>query len=131
MKKEDLEYAKIQNDGQKFSSVIDLIKFIVRYGTYLAAIWLIFEGLKKILVGQDSDGILAIAKVIDALKIGSILGYVFGFGATAAWSHERKGKKRAIREKNKYQKIAERMQPNRISSGLNEDGSTPIEDDDE
>ena len=128
MEKKELEYAKMNLAAERFNTIIELIKYFIKYGSFLVALWLIFEGLEKILVGQNADGITAIAKVVEALKIGSIIGYVFGLGATVSWNKERIGKIRAIKEKNKYQKIAEQSQPNRTSSGLNEDGSTPAEE---
>lgn len=131
MNKTELEYAKIQTDAQKHAQGIGLIKYMIQCSTYLVALWIIFSGLDKILAGQNSDGISAIAKVVEALHLGSILGYVAAAGAAVAWKVERTGKKRAIKEKDRYQKIAEKDQSNRTSSGLNKDGSTPKDDDDE
>lgn len=125
MRKSDVEYAQIKADSAKFALSIDLIKQVITATAYLGAIWLIFEGLAKILSGQKADGIMAIATVIEALKIGSILGYAWGAGMTVAWKNERSGKKRAIIEKNRYQILAESSHPNRTTSGLNSDGSTP------
>ena len=44
-----------------------------------------------------------------------------------AWRFERKGKKRAIEEKQKFQKIAEYSDAYRSSSCLTEQGDTPKE----
>lgn len=128
MKDNELEYARITNQASNFREVLQLIKYGIGCITFAASLWLIFEGLSKVIGDQTPDGITALAKVIEALKIGSILGYVFGAGALIAWRRERTGKKRAIREKSRYQKLAERTDVNRTSSGLNETGDTPDED---
>jgi hypothetical protein len=47
---------------------------------------------------------------------------------TLAWKRERNQKKRAIREKSRYQKLVEGADPNRSSSGLTDTGETPPEE---
>lgn len=125
MNKNELEYAKLKIDAEKHSENIGLIKHLLTGSAYVGSLWVVFNGLGQILVGQHADGISAIAKVIEALKLGSMAGYIWGAGATVAWSVERKSKKRALDKKNQYQLEAEAGEPNRSSSGLNKDGSTP------
>jgi TM2 domain-containing membrane protein YozV len=131
MNSKEIEYAKIKQQGQEFALKMDLGKQVLTSVTVLSAIWMIFEGLKKVLVGQEADGILAIAKIVEALNLGSILGYLCAIGSSTMWVLERQGKKRAIKQKNKYQRRAEAVDPHRSSSGLNHDGSTPEEEDDD
>jgi hypothetical protein len=128
MNKNEIQHHKNLLDAKTTDSKIRLISQILRSATYLIAIWLIFDGLHKVIAGQNSDGIGAVAKVIEALHIGTILGYVWGGTATLAYMHERKGKKRLVREKNKYQRKAEQADLNRTSSGLTETGGTPEEE---
>lgn len=128
MDKNELEYARIRAGADRYRETVQLIKFFIGCLACAASIWLIFEGLSKVIGNQDADGITAFAKVIEALKIGSILGYIFGAGAVAAWKVERTAKKRAIREKSRYQKLAEKADVNRTTSGLSETGDTPTEE---
>ncbi|MRX08611.1 hypothetical protein GJ697_12245 [Pseudoduganella sp. FT25W] len=128
MKSSELEIAKIRDGGDRFRQKVDLAKYVIACATGLGALWLIFEGLAKIVARQDADGISALAKVIEAVHIGSILGYIFGAGAAIAWRKERLSKKRAIREKSRYQKMVEGGDKNRSSSGLNESGDDPEEE---
>lgn len=127
----ELELARIREGGFQFRQKMELIKHGLSCATFLAGLWLIFSGLAKIIDKQDPDGLSALARVVEAIHIGSILGYVFGIGAVAAWRLERTGKKRAIREKSRYQKLAEKNDLGRSTSGLNDTGDDPEEDDDE
>lgn len=131
MKNNEVEYARIREGASNFRESLQLIKHALGCATFAVSIWLIFEGLTKVIGHQDADGITAFAKVIEALELGSILGYLFGGAATVAWRRERKAKKRAIREKSRYQKQVEKADANRTTSGLNETGDTPDEDDDD
>lgn len=127
MQKNDLEYAKAQFSAQKFDGVVQLLRTILLAVAGLVGIWLVFDGLHKVIAGQTPDGISAFAKVVEALNLGSVLGYIWGGGATIGWMRERKGKKRAIGEKSRFQKLAEKNDPGRSSSGLTETGDTPVE----
>jgi len=66
-----------------------------------------------------------VLKMIDRLKLGSILGYFGWLLTTLIVFKERKGKRRAIREKKKYQAIAEEQDAYRSSSNLTDIGTTP------
>lgn len=61
-----------------------------------------------------------------SLVINAIL-FIVLFIIYVAWKFERSGKKRAIEEKQKYQKIAESSDVYRSSSGLTIQGDTPKE----
>lgn len=125
MNKNELEYAKAQLSAKNAADTFATLRYVISAGAVLVAIWLIFDGLHKVIGSEDADAIVAIAKVIEALNLGNILGYLWGAGATVAWVRERSGKKRAIAQKSKYQKIAEADDPNRSSSELTETGDTP------
>jgi hypothetical protein len=128
MNKNELEYAKAQFIAQKTAGIFVTVRHLFSVIAVLIAIWLVFDGLHKVIGDKKPDSIVAIAKVIEAVHLGSILGYLWGAGATAAWYRERKGKKRAIVQKSRYQKKAEEGEPNRTSSKLTETGETPSED---
>lgn len=128
MNKNELEFAKAQLGAAKVDAIIKLIRHVVSALALLVGLWITFDGLHKVIAGQSPDGITAFAKVIDALKLGSIFGYLWGAGASVAWLHERRGKKRAISKKSKYQQIVESSDSYRSTSGLTETGDTPVEE---
>lgn len=125
-KKHELEYQIALIQAEKFNTVAKLIRTVFLALATLGAIWLVFDGLEKVIGSQSPDGISAFAKVLEALKLGSIIGYMWGFGATAAWYRERKGKQRIIREKSSLQRTMEADDEYRTSSGLTEVGGTPV-----
>lgn len=125
MHKNELEFRKATIAGKKFSIVAQTIRHLSSVGGILFAIWLIFEGLAKVLVGQDADGIAAFARLFEALGLGTILLTMWGGMATVAWWRERSGKQRIIAQKSKLQRQIEADEPNRSSSGLTETGGTP------
>ena len=126
MNKSELEYRKALLAAERFNTIFRTIRHTLTLVGTLAAIWLIFDGLEKVIGGQSPDGISAFAKVIDALKIGSVIGYLWGAGASVAWYRERKGKQRIIKVKSSIQKTLEKDDPYRPSSGLTDVGGTPI-----
>lgn len=128
MNKSELEYRKAVFAAERFNTIFRTVRHVLTLLAFLAAIWLIFDGLEKVIGDQSPDGISAFAKVIDALKIGSILGYLWGAGASFGWYRERRGKQRIIREKSSLQKSAEQNDPYRTSSGLTDVGGTPREE---
>lgn len=125
MNKHELLYQQHLLRSKVHDRIFDIVALIIRSGTWLFGIHLIFAGLQQVLQGHDADGIAAFAKIVEALNLGSILGYVWGAGATAAYVVANRGRKRAISEKSKYQKRAESLDPNRTTSGLTETGDTP------
>lgn len=88
------------------------------------ALWIIIKGLEPFLY-SDPNIINAIAVVIEKINISNITGYIVATLTSCGWYLERRGKKRAIIEKGKYQKIAEQNDDFRSTSGLTETGETP------
>jgi len=123
--KNELEFEKAKLAAQKFERVVSLTAHIVTIGGILGSIWLVFQGLQPMVTGQSPEAIVALARVVDAFNIGSVSGYMWGALATGAWWFERNGKKRAIREKSRYQQKVEENDPDRTSSGLTATGGTP------
>lgn len=124
----ELKKAELSAGAIKFNAVIKLCGQIVAAVTVIACVWIIFKELYDIVSTQSPEGISAFAKVINALKLGSIIGYLWGGGMSVAWWKERKGKKRAISLKGKYQKSHEASDTYRSSSELTEEGDTPDEE---
>ncbi len=91
---------------------------------FVLAAKFVMEGLQQIVLGQP-ESISALAKVAEAMHLGTLSGYLVAGGVGVAWNMERKGKKRAIQRhaalKNKYE-------PGESSSGLTETGDTPDEE---
>jgi len=59
------------------------------------------------------------------LNFSNTTGYLLTGFTGIGWSIERRGKKRAIKEKGKYQNLAESKDSYRSSSGLTNTGETP------
>lgn len=123
--KNELEYHKARANAERFGHIIQLVSRLMLGLIVLAGIWVFFDGLAKVLTGQSPEGISAFAKVIEALELGSIIGYLWGAGASAAWYRERRGKQRIIQEKSRLQRQAEDGDPYRTTSGLTEIGGSP------
>ena len=73
--------------------------------------------------------ISAVAKVIEALKLQFVIPALTGIVGIAAAMSERKGKQRAIRKVGEFRKRLEAEDPNRTSSGLTPEGTTPRDED--
>jgi hypothetical protein len=85
-----LAQSKMQASVSLWASVFTTIRFICMCLTILGALKLIFAGLHD----QSPESIGAIAKVIQAMNLGSILGYGWGVVATGAWAVERTARKK-------------------------------------
>ena len=83
-----------------------------------------FVGLQPFLK-SNPEVIKSMAVVIEKINFSNITGYLLACGTGTAWYLERKGKKRAIEEKGKYQAKAEETDKYRSSSGLTITGETP------
>lgn len=125
MNKNELTVELSRQQTLRTEARIGLTKYVLALGAGLVAIKLILDGLQPLVVGQSPEAITALAAVIREFHLGSALGYLWGAGATAAWTIERKGKKRAIQKKSEYQGMVESGEPNRSSSGLTPTGDTP------
>ena len=106
--------------------IFDLLATLVRAAGAIIIVYIFMEGLKSI-AAQSPDSVAAIAKVIEALKLNEWLPWVVSAILGTATYFERRGKKRAIKEKGRLQKIVEGKDPNRTSCGLTEFGDTPEE----
>jgi hypothetical protein len=80
-----LAQSKMQATSNLWASVLQTVRFIALCLTILVSLHLIFTGLH----GQSPESIGAMAKVIQAMNLGSVLGYGWGAVATGAWAIER------------------------------------------
>lgn len=96
-----------------------------------AVMWIVIAyigfGAFKSIAFHSAGQIGALAKLTDSLKLHYVVPWLCVVFTGTAWKYERTGKKRAIREKSKYQKIVEADDPQRTSSGLTDTGDTPGE----
>jgi hypothetical protein len=122
--KQDVELEKIKFSSEKFHAVCDVLKHLISAGAVLFAIRIIFWGLEPFL-SSNPDTIKSIAVIIEKINFSNITGYILAAGTGSGWYIERRGKKRAIREKGRYQKIVESEDDYRSSSGLTKSGETP------
>ena len=124
MNKDEVEFARIYASAQKFDAVCGLIKHLISVCGGVFAIYLIFKGLVPFLTANP-DVISAMALVIEKINVANVTGYIVGAGAVTAWAVERQGKKRAIKEKGRLQKLIESTDNYRSSSNLTQTGDTP------
>lgn len=127
MNKNELAFEQAKLSMRRFELVVGLLSHVTVIGGIGLCVWLVFEGLRPLVQGQSPEAISALAKVVQALELGSMAGYAWGVIASGAWWLERRGKQRAISAKSRYQRIAEANDPERTSSGLTEVGATPRE----
>lgn len=119
-----VEIEKIRASTDKFYAVCDSIKHFVKIGGVVLSFYIIFKGLEPFLSSKP-EVISAMGKIIEKINFSNITSYLVGSVGYTGWYLERKGKKRAIKQKGKYQKIAERNDEYRSSSGLTKSGDTP------
>lgn len=125
MNKNELEFERANLSAMKFREVMSLARTVIMAGAGVWAISLIMGGLSDMILGQTPDGIGALAKVVEALKLGEMVGYLWGAIASVAWGIERRGKQRIVREKGRLQSQVEASDAYRSSSGLDPAGQTP------
>jgi len=112
---------------QKLRHILEFLSRVAFYATVLIGTWLVFWGIRPLLLTDKTEVINAFAGLIDKLGLSTILGYIWAFTSTGLYVAERRSKKRAIRLKSSYQHQAEQGEPNRTSSGLTDTGDTPME----
>lgn len=122
--KKDVDLAQINATKEKTEAFVSFAGVVVRVIGWVVAIKFIMTGLENIVLSKP-ESISALAKVVDALNLGSITGYVLALGAGVAWKQERNGKKRAIK---KFSNLKNKYEPGETSSGLTETGDSPDEE---
>lgn len=122
----DVEILKIEADSVKHKTNCQVLKHVVTCITYLVAVFLFFKGLEPFLSAKP-DVLTVLEKIIDKLNFFNCTAYFLCGLVGVAWKLERNGKKRAIKEKSKYQSLLEQKDLYRSSSGLTKTGETPKE----
>lgn len=113
----DLELMKIRGYFALCSLIVRTIGLVIIF-------WLIIDGLKSIAASAPGQ-IGALVKLVEALKLSEVIPWCVSGLCGSVWLLERKGKKRAIREKSRLQRIVEANDPDRTTCGLTETGDTP------
>jgi len=122
--KNDIELEKIKSSTEKFNTVFGAVKHLLSIVGVILSFKVIFSGIEPFLA-SNPEVIKSMAIIIEKINFSNITGYILTCGTSAAWYIERKGKKRAIEEKGKYQQQVEKNDEYRSSSGLTEIGDTP------
>lgn len=124
---EEIELARfrIYQNAKKFELVVGVVKNVVNGLLVAGCIYIIMHEL-RLWATQSPEAISSLAKVIEAFKLDSITAYIVTGAACIGWGMERKGKKRAISDKAYYQRIAEKDDAYRSTSGLTPEGDTPV-----
>ena len=124
MNKNDLEIRKLELKNERLEIIFGFVKSIGVGVVVLAGWWLFWWGLRPFLE-EKPDQLSGLANVIKSVNFSNSFSYVLCAILSAGWYAERRGKKRAIRQKSHYQHLAEAGDPNRSSSGLTETGDSP------
>lgn len=120
----DLELAKIDSSNRRWEASFGFFRILAQVIGAVLSVRIIMDGLRDI-AQSNAASITALAKLAEAINIGNVTSYfLVGVMGIALW-REKKGKKRAIREKSKLQKQVEEQDAYRTSSGLTETGDTP------
>jgi hypothetical protein len=122
--KHDIDLAKIDATRQKTLAVVGMISTFFKVAGFVLAAKFFMDGLEQIVLGKP-ESISALAKLAEAMNLGTVSGYLLAGGIGLAWDRERRGKKRAIQ---KYATIKRLHGPNESTSGLTDTGDTPDED---
>ena len=110
----------------RLTTIASVCMTLIRGGTAVAIAWLIIDGLIQISTNAPEQ-IGALAKVVEAIHVNEWLSWCMAAVCGSGWYLERRGKKRAIKEKGRLQKIVEANDPDRTTCGLTETGETPGE----
>lgn len=124
MNKNELEFQRLVLKAKLFGRFFNLMETLIGTLGWVAAIYLIFQGLIEI-AGARPESIIALSGFIEKLEISNILLTLATSGVSVAWYHERRGKKRAIRKLADMRRQLEKEDPYRSTSELDENGHTP------
>jgi hypothetical protein len=122
----DLEEKRLLLGAQRFAEGLRVVKHALSTAGWVGSVWLVMSGLNE-LASKSPESLGAVSKIVNAMHLGMWVAVVAAaiFGVTSYL--ERKGKKRAIREKGRYQQQAEGGEEQRTSSKLTPEGDTPRE----
>lgn len=114
----EIEIEKLRLRADRFNGWMELARLMVVVSAALYALYMIMAGLSTAM-GHSAAVISATSTLVKSL---------WGIIPTVAWLWERQGKKRAIKEKARFQQLVEKGDAYRSTSGLTETGATPRHD---
>lgn len=137
----DINEQKVEEarySAQKFAEVSKTIRYLFTVSWRLVGVWLLVSGIVQIIAELPQEGRVAIvAKLFDTsvelFEVAKTSSYFIPFCccsmmmivAGIAWWREHLRCNRLVKEKARWQKIAESQDSYRTSSGLTETGDTP------
>lgn len=122
--KNDVEIERIHARADMVEQVCGLVCTAVWALAVVGCTYIVMAGLAA-LGANGPEGNLALAAVVERLRIDTITAYIFGAGGVGYGVVQNFGKRRAIREKGRLQHQMEQGEPNRTSSKLTEFGDPP------
>ena len=114
----EIEIEKLRLRADRFNARMELIRLMFILGAGLYALHMIMAGLGTAM-GHSAAVISATSTLVKSL---------WGIIPSIAWFFERQGKKRAIKEKARFQQLVEKGDAYRSTSGLTGTGATPRQD---
>lgn len=125
LNKHELELQRLTLSSVNLREWLGLARHII---TVIGLIWcarLMFAGIENISTANP-ESLKALARVVEHMHLGSLMGYLVAAMTGVGWFFERTGKKRAIRKLGKSRRQLECDDPCHSSSGLTATGETPI-----
>ena len=122
--KHDVAIAQPEHGCERFLAMVDLAKVAFRCIFAGVSVWLVARTIQA-MIGQDASSLRGLAAVVEAFSVDRIVLILGNIILGTACVVERRGKKRAIREKGKLQRRLEDGEPNRSTSGLTDTGDLP------
>lgn len=116
--------AKIEADERKWVASFLFGSVLAKAMAGVFIVYFIMHGLEAIVLSKP-DNIDALGRFVEKIRLGEALGYVLAGVMGVAYTRERRGKKRLIKEKGRLQQELEGNDPGRLSSGLDSNGDTP------
>jgi hypothetical protein len=123
---QEFEFAKLELKSSDRGRVFDLVKFLTTHACILGFSYMLFDGLKSIVLAQP-ESIKALADCIKNLKVSSILQMVTMVALGSWGAIERRQKKRLVKKLAVKRRADEASDPYRKTSGLTDSGDTPVE----
>jgi hypothetical protein len=122
--KNDVEIEKIHSRAEIVAQVFNLARIILICLAVLFALKICWEGLAG-LIGANPDQLTAMAKIVEAFKLSTILHYLIDAVLLVTTGLSIAAARRATRQKAGFQSKLEQQDGNRTSSGLSPGGTTP------
>lgn len=122
--KNDVEIEKIHSRAATVALSFEFGRHVLICATVLWAISLCWQGLAG-LIGANPDQLTAMAKIVEAFKLSTIVHYLLDAVLVATAGISIQAARRATRQKGEFQARLEQGDGNRTSSGLSPGGTTP------